>query len=160
MTVQHLVDVHILFLRGDELLLSRRRSGDEFDGRWHLPAGKIEAGEPATAAAARESAEEVGVVLDPADLRLVHVAHVIAPDRPARLGLFFIARRWQGEPVNREPDQCYELRWFPRDALPDDIIAYPLAGIAALTTGEPYSEYGWPEQISSTEPPAPTPEPQ
>ncbi|MBH0778508.1 NUDIX hydrolase [Nocardia bovistercoris] len=143
MTVNHLVDAHILLLRGTELLLSRRRSGDEFDGRWHLPAGKLEAGESATDAAVREAMEEIGVGLDPADLRLVHVAHVIGASRPARLGLFFETRRWTGDPENREPDKCYELAWFPLGALPDDIIVYPLAGIDALRTGLPYSEYGW-----------------
>ncbi|WP_054816641.1 NUDIX hydrolase [Nocardia arizonensis] len=144
MSARHLVDVHMLLRRDAELLLSRRRSGDEFDGRWHLPAGKLEEGESVTAAVVREAVEEIGVRLDPADLRLVHVAHVVSPGRPARLGLFFETRSWIGDPVNREPDKCYELCWFPLDALPADTIAYPLAGIAALRTGDPYSEFGWP----------------
>lgn len=148
MATQHLVDVHILFRRHGDILLSRRRSGDEFDGRWHLPAGKLEPGESATAAAAREAMEEVGAAIDPADLQLIHVAHAVTANRPARLGLFFQTRRWTGEPVNREPDKCYELRWFSLHTLPDDIIAYPLAGITAVRTGRPYSEYGWDQRKS------------
>ncbi|MGN2641969.1 NUDIX hydrolase [Nocardia takedensis] len=140
MPASHLVDAHILLRRDGELLLSRRRSGDEFDGRWHLPAGKVEAGESVAAGAVREAREEIGVELDPADLTLVHVAHVVAPGRPARLGLFFETRRWAGEVRNVEPDKCYELRWFPADALPADIIAYPLLGIDPPAL---YSEYGW-----------------
>ena len=140
MTAYHLVDAHILLRRGEELLLSRRRSGDEFDRRWHLPAGKVEAGESAAAGAVREAREETGVELDAADLVLVHVAHVVAPGRPARLGLFFEARRWGGEVRNREPDKSYELRWFPVDALPENIIAYSSAGIDPVAR---YSELGW-----------------
>lgn len=143
MTPKHLVDVHVLFLREDEILLSKRRSPDEFDGSWHLPAGKLERGESVTAAAAREAMEEVGVTLDAAELELIHVSHVVAPHLPARLGLFFRTRRWIGEPDNREPDKCYELRWFPLDALPEKVISYSLNGIHAHRTGARYSELGW-----------------
>ncbi|WP_433198082.1 NUDIX hydrolase [Nocardia sp. CA-107356] len=144
MTDRHIVDVHILLVRGREVLLSRRRSADEFDGLWHLPAGKLEVGESATAGAVREAYEEVGVVIDPADLRHVHTAHVVGSVREARLGVFFEALRWRGEPVNREPDKSYELQWFPLDALPDDsIIEYPAAGLRGYLGGATYSERGW-----------------
>ncbi|MGS2808261.1 NUDIX domain-containing protein [Nocardia sp. MW-W600-9] len=144
MTPRHLVDVHLLLIRDGVLLLSLRRSGDEYDHRWHLPSGKLEIGESVTAAAAREAAEEVGVDIDPATLRLIHVAHVTAPGRDARLGLFFRADRWQGEPFNREPDKCYAVQWFTPHELPADLIEYSALGIAALNSDEPYSEFGWP----------------
>ncbi|MDO3651141.1 NUDIX domain-containing protein [Nocardia mangyaensis] len=144
MTPCHLVDVHVLLIRQDRILLSLRRSGDKYDHRWHLPSGKLEVGESAASGAAREAAEEVGVTIDPAVLRLIHVAHVTAPGHDARLGLFFRTEHWVGEPVNREPDKCYELRWFPLAALPTDLIEYSALGIAALTTPTPYSELGWP----------------
>ncbi|MFD0361764.1 NUDIX domain-containing protein [Nocardia sp. GCM10030253] len=144
MTDRHVVDVHVLLIRADQLLLSKRRSDDEFDGLWHLPAGKLEAGESVAAAAVREAHEEIGIVIDPADLRLFHTAHVISSGREARLGLFFEVARWTGDPTNREPDKSYELRWFALDALPEDsIIRYPLAGIRAFSTGSTYSERGW-----------------
>ncbi|MGW0248253.1 NUDIX domain-containing protein [Nocardia goodfellowii] len=144
MTTRHLVDVHVLLIRDGRLLLSKRRGEDEFDGLWHLPAGKLEPGEPATAAAAREALEEIGVVIDPVDLRHIHTAHVVGPGREARLGLFFEVRRWSGQPVNREPDKSYGLQWFPLDRLPEsEIIAYPMAGIRARRTGATYSERGW-----------------
>ncbi|MFI6043083.1 NUDIX domain-containing protein [Nocardia sp. NPDC051321] len=143
MTARHLVDVHVLLIRDGRLLLSKRRSDDEFDGLWHLPAGKLEAGESATAAAVREANEETGVHIEPADLRHIHTSHVVGSGRDPRLGLFFEARHWTGNPTNREPDKCHELRWFPLDALPDAIIAYPAAGIRAHFTGATYSERGW-----------------
>lgn len=143
MIARHFVDVHVLLTRQEEILLSLRRSGDRFDNLWHLPSGKLEEGESAAAGAAREAAEEVGVGIDPAALRLVHTAHVVAPGRPSRLGLFFHTVTWTGEPENREPDKCYELRWFPLDALPERLIRYPALGIEGWRSGIPYSEYGW-----------------
>lgn len=143
MIARHLVDVHILLIRDERILLSLRRSGDKYDNRWHLPSGKLEAGESAAVGAVREAAEEIGVELEPAALRLVHVAHVTAPGRDARLGLFFRAEWWRGEPFNREPDKCYALRWFPLNDLPADLIEYSALGIAALNSATPYSELGW-----------------
>lgn len=142
MTPCHLVDVHLLLIRDDRVLLSLRRSADEFDHRWHLPAGKVEIGESATAAAVREAAEEVGVDIDPATLRLVHVAHVTAAHRAARLGLFFRTESWRGEPFNREPEKCYALRWFSLNDLPAGLIEYSALGISPVG---PYSEFGWPD---------------
>ncbi|WP_431967206.1 NUDIX hydrolase [Nocardia sp. bgisy134] len=143
MTDRHIVDVHILLVRAGEVLLSKRRSADEFDGRWHLPAGKLETGESATEATAREAMEEIGVVVDPTDLRHIHTAHVVSPGREARIGLFFEAVTWSGEPINREPDKSYELAWFPLTALPHNLIEYPAAGIRAYFTGATYSQRGW-----------------
>lgn len=145
MTPRHLVDVHLLLIRDGALLLSLRRSGDEFDRRWHLPSGKVEVGESATAAAVREAGEEIGVGIDPGDLRLIHVAHVVAPGRDDRVGLFFRVERWQGEPFNREPDKCYAVQWFPLGEIPGDLIRYSALGIAALNSDDPYSEFGWPD---------------
>jgi len=66
MTVRHFVDVHVLLVRDGSLLLSRRRSADRFDGRWHLPAGKLEAGEPARAGRWAGSAKtECGIHIAP-----------------------------------------------------------------------------------------------
>lgn len=144
MNPRHPVDVHVLLVRDQRILLSLRRSGDEYDNHWHLPSGKLEPGESATTGAAREAAEEVGVTIDPATLRLVHVAHVTAPHRDARLGLFFHTDRWQGDPVNREPDKSYALRWFPLTALPPTLLTYSALGITALTHPTPYTELGWP----------------
>ncbi|WP_228782992.1 NUDIX domain-containing protein [Nocardia abscessus] len=90
MADRHLVDVHILLVRDDELLLTQRR-GDMFAGRWHLPSGKLDAGEPITTVAAREAHEEVGVLIDPADLRFVHAVHAAGSGPEPRLGLFLQA---------------------------------------------------------------------
>ena len=54
-----------------------------------------------------------------------------------RLGLFFEARSWTGDPVNREPDKCGELRWFPLDALPEALmVPYIRDAVASYAAGD------------------------
>ncbi|MCP2333976.1 ADP-ribose pyrophosphatase YjhB, NUDIX family [Actinoalloteichus cyanogriseus DSM 43889] len=144
MADRHLIDVHLLLVRDDQLLLSRRRdTNPSFDGLWHLPSGKLDARESVLDAAAREAHEEVGVLIDPNDLWHVHTLHVNGSGPDSRLGLFFETRRWVGEPTNREPDKCSAVSWFPLDALPEKIIAYPAAGIHAYRAGTSFSVHGW-----------------
>lgn len=131
----------MILVRDGQVLLIRRRDPDpRFDGRWHLPAGKVEAGESLPAAAVREVAEEVGVVVAPTALRHVHTTHAVAPGVEARVGVFFEAREWRGEPVVREPDKCSGLAWFGLDALPEDLLEYAAIGLRAEGT---FSVHGW-----------------
>ena len=114
MADRHIVDVHVLLVRDHEVLLTQRRDPNpQFDGGWHLPSGKLDAGESVVDAAVREADEEVGVLIDPQHLRHVHTIHVAGSGPEPRLGLFFEAHRWIGEPSNREPDKCSAIAWFP-----------------------------------------------
>lgn len=140
---RHIVDVHLLLLQEGRVLLSMRR-GDAYDGLWHLPSGKLDEGEDLASAAAREAHEEIGVRTEPRELRHVHVAHVVAPGLPSRIGHFFTAERWLGDPINCEPAKCYRLAWFPLDALPAGIIEYSAVGITAYRDGNTgLSTLGW-----------------
>lgn len=134
MAHRHLVDVHVALVRDDgRVLLIRRRDADpRFDGRWHLPAGKVEAGESLPAAAVREVAEEVGVVVRQEDLNFIHLTHAVAPGVEARVGVFFEVREWGGEPVVREPEKCSGVGWFAVDALPGELLEYAAIGLRAL----------------------------
>jgi 8-oxo-dGTP pyrophosphatase MutT (NUDIX family) len=146
MADRHLIDVHVLLVRDRQLLLTQRRGTDEFASRWHAPSGKLDAGEAVTAAAAREAFEEVGVVIDPESLRHVHTLHVAGSGPEPRLGLFFAADSWLGEPVNKEPAKCAAVQWFPLNELPESsIIEYPLAGIRGFLDGVMFGEMGWRE---------------
>ncbi|CAM00642.1 ADP-ribose pyrophosphatase YjhB (NUDIX family) [Saccharopolyspora erythraea NRRL 2338] len=138
-----IIDAHLLLVRGGEVLLSLRR-GRYGDGMWHLPSGKLDAGESVVAAAVREAREEVGVRIDPADLRHVHTLHATGPGQEPRLGVFFEATRWAGEPVNLEPEKCHGIEWFDLHRLPEPLIPYPAAGIHAYRDGIPFATMGWP----------------
>ncbi|TMR89003.1 NUDIX domain-containing protein [Nonomuraea basaltis] len=134
-----IVDVHVILIRGDQLLLARRSGTGYGDGLWHLPSGHLEAGESVTEAAVREAAEELGVTIDPADLTFSHVMHRI----PDRAGFFFSTGTWTGEPYNAEPHKCSEIAWWPMSGLPDDMIEYPAAAIANVLARVPFAEQGW-----------------
>lgn len=132
-----IVDVHLLLLRGEEVLLARRDGTGYADGLLNVPSGHLEDGEDVRSAMIREAREEIGVELAPEDVEAVLVMQHRAPDGGARIGWFFAARHLPGsaEPVNREPDKCSELGWHRLDALPDDMVAYCRAGVDAYRAG-------------------------
>ncbi|KAA6215651.1 NUDIX domain-containing protein [Streptomyces filamentosus] len=134
------VDVHLLAVRegknGSEVLLSRRAGGVYAAGLWHLPSGHVDGPfEDVVTALVRETAEETGLVLDPADVRAAVTVHHRAPSGSARIGILFEVRRWSGTPEIREPDVCDGMDWFPFDVLPDPMVAYCRAGLDAYRAG-------------------------
>ncbi|MGC0421585.1 NUDIX domain-containing protein [Embleya sp. AB8] len=129
-----------------------RRAGSRPFGqcRYDSPSGKLDPGEPLTVAAVREAHEETGVVVDPDHIRLVHTVHHHQGGEAAdRIGFFFEATRWIGEPVNREPDKCLRLDWFIVHDLPEALIPYPAAGILGYLAGTAgVTLHGWPTRAN------------
>lgn len=78
-----LIPAVYLFLRKDNkvLLLKRANTGYQ-DGKYSVPAGHLDGDEVATKAMVREAQEEVGVVVDPKDMKLVHVCHRLSRGEP------------------------------------------------------------------------------
>jgi ADP-ribose pyrophosphatase YjhB (NUDIX family) len=95
------VTVHLFFIRGDTILVSRRLNTGYRDGEYSVPAGHLDGGETVMSAAVREAAEEVGVQLDPAHLRFCGVMHRLEDDE--RVDFFVRVDAWPGEPFNSEP---------------------------------------------------------
>ncbi|MFC9223859.1 methyltransferase domain-containing protein [Streptomyces hygroscopicus] len=142
-----IVDVHLILRRGADVLLARRANTGYADGLLHAPSGHVEDGEDVRAALLRETAEEIGITLSPDEVRAVLVMQHKAPTGAARTGWFFEAELGESgrpgedgrEPVNREPEKCSELGWFPLDALPDDMVAYCRAGLDAYRAGHRFT---------------------
>ena len=134
-------EVYLLLIDERGILLSRRyRTGYE-DGNYSVVAGHVDGNEPARAAMVREAREEAGIAIDPATLELRHVMHRRS-DRES-VGFYFSCEAWAGEPVNREPHKCDDLRWFPTAALPANTVPYVRQAITCALAGQPYSEFGW-----------------
>ncbi|MFE6104693.1 NUDIX domain-containing protein [Streptomyces laurentii] len=134
------VDVHLLAVRdkeqGPEVLLSRRAGDVYASGLWHAPSGHVER-ETVVDAVVRETLEETGLVVDPADVRAAVTVHHRPPGGQARVGFFFEVRRWSGAPQVMEPDKCDKVTWFPLDALPEPMVAYCRSGLDAYQAGAP-----------------------
>ncbi|MEZ5543544.1 MAG: Nudix family hydrolase [Pseudomonadota bacterium] len=99
------VAVGVLTRPDGRVLLAERPAGKVMAGYWEFPGGKIEPGEAAADALARELHEELGIDIEAATpwiTRTFRYAHAIA-----NLHLFRITG-WQGEPHGRESQR---LSW-------------------------------------------------
>lgn len=108
-----MIDVAVAVVqRADgRVLLAQRPHGKPWEGYWEFPGGKIEAGEDAAHALARELHEEVGIRVGRAFPWLTR-EHTY-PDRRVRLH-FFRVPSWHGEPLGREGQH---LSWQDPQAL-------------------------------------------
>ncbi|MFI6497195.1 NUDIX domain-containing protein [Nonomuraea typhae] len=143
------VDVHVILQRDNDILLCLREGTGYRDGWYCLPSGHLEAGETVIACAVREAREEVGVIINPRDLRPATVVHHLSPEGNPRLGVFFATSRWYSEPINAEPAKCAELTWAPADDLPSNTVPYTAAGIELYRTGVGVGVHGWPELVDA-----------
>ena len=135
------VTVHLFFVRGDQILLSRRLNTGYRDGEYSVPAGHLDGGETVLAAGVREAREEVGLELSPADLQFVGVMHRLEDDE--RVDFFVRVQRWQGEPFNNEPDKCDDLRWAEIGDLPQNMVPYVRRALDNMLHGVVFDEFGW-----------------
>lgn len=85
-------------------LLAQRPKGRIWDGYWEFPGGKIEPGESAAVAVARELHEELGIRVTRADPWLLKVFDY--PHARVRLH-FFHVREWSGTPACLEGQQLH-----------------------------------------------------
>ncbi|MFD7323939.1 phosphotransferase [Streptomyces sp. NPDC059875] len=134
------LDVHLIAVRdgkeGPEVLLSRRAGDVYAPGCWHLVSGHLDGPwEDMVTALVRETREESGVVVDPADVRAAVTVHHRSPAGGARIGVFFEVKRWEGTPEVMEHHVCDAMGWFSFDALPGPMVAYCRAGLDAYRAG-------------------------
>jgi len=141
MHAQFPVTVHMFFRRGTQILLIRRYQTGYMDGHYSVPAGHLDGGEMVRMAAVREAREEVGVRIDPADLRFAGVFHRFEGEE--RVDFFVHVQAWEGEPVNAEPGKCDDIRWANLDSLPENTIPYIRRAIENFQAGVMFEEFGW-----------------
>lgn len=101
-----------------EILLQQRANTSFLDGYYDFAcSGHVDDGESIHEAALRELQEEIGVIADPDDLRLVHINQNYL-DIPY-YNFTFTLSKWQGTPEIKEPHKCSDLAYFAPDALPE-----------------------------------------
>ncbi len=137
----------LLRRRDGKVALILRTKTDWMNGYYGLPAGKVEIGERAQAGAVREAKEEVGVIVQEKDIRLVHTCHRYADDDTlAWLDVIFEAEVWEGEPKNNEPHKHGELKWVDPTHPPDNTVPAIKHYLNQIAADNHYSEFGWEEK--------------
>jgi len=133
-----------LFKDNKVLLLRRFNTGYE-DGNYSMVAGHVDPGETFTQCIIREAKEEAGIDLKPENLKVVHVMHrdSQSDEYYERIDVFFIAEKWNGEIINKEPHKCDDLSWFDLDNIPENTIPYIKQTLNMIKNKEFYSEFGW-----------------
>lgn len=139
---------YLILLKDNQVLLMRRQNTGYEDNNYCFIAGHVEPNETFTEAAIREGKEEVGVILKPEDVKVVHVMHRKSHDGSERVNVFFLAQKWEGEPKNLEPEKCDDLAWFALGNLPQNTIPYISLVLKYMRKKVFYSEYGWKETVS------------
>ncbi len=104
--------VAAVFTDGERVLACRRREHLQAGGRWEFPGGKLEAGEAADEALAREIVEELGVEVEVGEL--LDSTTSIVDGIEITLSCYFV------QPVSESPTFSTdhdELGWFERSRL-------------------------------------------
>ncbi|MPY31560.1 NUDIX domain-containing protein [Streptomyces adustus] len=147
-TELHIIGVH-LYLEDNHgrILLGLRHPDSAYAGStWHFLAGHCER-EEAINCLLREAREEAGLIIDPGDVELVHLVHLVdSPTARPRISLVFRARSWTGTPAVLEPDRCVEWRWWNPKDLPAAVVPYTRQAIDGVLAGRLYSQMGWDER--------------
>ncbi len=129
----------ILEDRGRILLLKQTKPNG---GNYSLIGGTIERKEYALESLIRESFEEAGIHLTPADLTLVHVLHKRYKKRGKkhRIVLYFRAHHYKGEPQSKERKKFENVEWHPYNTLPSNLTGTVRHVLKAYSRGKNYSE--------------------
>jgi 8-oxo-dGTP pyrophosphatase MutT (NUDIX family) len=134
--------VYLFVFKNDKILLLRRFNTGWMDGKYSLIAGHIDGNETVFEAMIREAFEEARIKIDIRDLEPATVLHRKSTDQEY-IDFFFVARKWEGKPVIGEPNKCDDLKWFPLNALPNNLLPHVKQALDNYNNKVPFSVSGW-----------------
>lgn len=136
-----IVQGYLVLKKDDKILFGLRKNTGYCDGMWSLVAGHIEDGESASIGMAREAKEELGIDIDPAHLKVIHVMH--RKTNRLNVDIFFECTTWKGDIQNQEIEKCEKIEFFSLEHLPSPVVDYNVAALESALSGIFYSERGW-----------------
>lgn len=133
--------VYLILIQDGKVLLSKRKNTGWEDGNYTLVSGHLDGEESVVDAMVREAKEEAGITVYAPDLKVVVVMHRKANHE--YVDFFLTVEKWEGEIQNMEPYICEELKWFPLDSLPDNMVLSMREGLKNFQKGIFFSEFGF-----------------
>jgi ADP-ribose pyrophosphatase YjhB (NUDIX family) len=107
-----------------------RRNHEPQIGRWSFPSGFVDAGEVVEEAAAREVEEETGLKVN-----IERLLGVFSDPGNRTIFIAFAGLPWAGR--LEAGDECFEVRVFPPDHLPEMAFPHDGAIVEAWAAGRP-----------------------
>jgi ADP-ribose pyrophosphatase YjhB (NUDIX family) len=101
-------------------ILFCRRSHEPGRGQWMIPLGFLECGETLEEGAARETLEETGVYVDPADLALCSIINMTAINQVA----ISFRTAFVDKPAIQARQECSEVAFMSEDEIVGDELAW------------------------------------
>lgn len=120
-----------------KLLLQRRANTGWEDGKYTVPAGRVDVGEMPAETVVREIKEETGLIIPPENVELVFVDYV----KDHTVNFCFKVTEFEGEPRIAEPEYCDDMIWVEPTQLPENMVPNCLAVLNRIAAGEIYAEF-------------------
>lgn len=144
--------VYMLFMKGSNVLMSRRVNKSYRSDHYQVPTGHVDRttkdgtthNERPIMAVIRESLEEAGVEVKAQDIE--HLLTQIKPsdDVPeSRVCLYFKIKAWTGELVNLEPESADNFDFYPLDNLPQPLLPELASAFKAIGEKRLFDEFGY-----------------
>lgn len=102
-----------------EILMLKRQGTGYCDGDYDLPGGHLEKNEDIFDGMIRETKEEIGIILAREEMEILHIYHRY---KSGMLKFVFKVNKYEGEPINGEPDKCEKIEWININNLPENIV--------------------------------------
>ena len=137
--------VVVIFIKDNHVLFLKRTAGWGA-GTYSLPGGNVELHESLTAAAIRESHEELDAVISQENLifsSMQHIKDFCMEKCREYILVTFSVTEWNGEIINKEPEKHSELVWFNINDLPENLSPYARETVQKYKEKVTFAEYGW-----------------
>ena len=141
-----LVGVILLLMRDGKVFLQKRESADGWLNRYAPVAGKVDDFELPSQAMIREAAEEIGITIQPENLRMACMVQWNAlPDKHGQLKnyieYYYQCDVFDGEPVIMEPEKASDIGFYALDQLPDKTVGSVNLVLDAIERGQYFLEW-------------------
>lgn len=136
------VGVGGIFIQDNKVLFVFRENTGKNDNLYGLIGGLVKENESVKEGLIREIDEEVGVKVNPQDMRLVHCISS-RENGIETVGCYFLIEKWIGTPFNKASHKHNHVKWFDLKNLPQNLIPRNRQAVELMEKGITYSEYGW-----------------